>query len=41
MYVVHSRSPRRFKTLEEATAFASRYFERTGNIVAITLSPKK
>lgn len=36
IYIVHARSPRRFESLEDARAFAARYFERTGNIVAIT-----
>jgi hypothetical protein len=35
-YIVHSTKPRRFKTLEKASKFASDYHERTGYIVAVT-----
>lgn len=39
MYTVHARKPRRFASLQEATAFANAYWRRTGNIVAITFKP--
>lgn len=35
-YIVWTRRPKRFKTLDAASEFASRYYEATGNIVAIT-----
>lgn len=36
MYTVHSKRPRRFATLEEASKYASLYYSQTGIIVAIT-----
>lgn len=35
-FTVHSRSAKRFETEAEARAYAERYFQQTGNIVAIT-----
>jgi hypothetical protein len=40
-YTVHTPSPRHFATLEKAQEFASSYFERTGNVVAITIKQSK